>query len=142
MGERMKSSVKWALAITLLLTMPLGARPQNGAPAPDNTKTNQNDRKQSSPTASQQKANASDTDITRQIRSAIMKDKALSTYAHNVKVITQDGKVTLTGPVRSEDERSSVAAKAVAVAGESNVSNELTVAPPKQQNSNPDPTVK
>jgi hyperosmotically inducible periplasmic protein len=122
----MKKSVKWAFAI-MLLAMPLGAIPQNEAPAPDNTKANKNDSR-SSPTASQQKANASDTEITRQIRSAIMKDKTLSTYAHNVKVITQDGKVTLKGPVRSEDERSSVAAKAVAVAGESNVSNELTVA--------------
>jgi hyperosmotically inducible protein len=71
-----------------------------------------------------------------------MKDKTLSTYAHNVKVITQDGKVMLKGPVRSEDERSSVAAKAVAVAGESNVSNELTVAPPKQKDSTQDPAVR
>jgi hyperosmotically inducible protein len=130
----MKTTIKIVLTAVLLFTIPLGARtqPQNGAPAPDNTKTNQNDRKQSSPTASQQKANASDTDITKQIRSAIMKDKNLSTYAHNVKIITQDGKVTLKGPVRSEDERSNVAAKAVAIAGESSVSNELTVAPPKQ----------
>jgi hypothetical protein len=36
------------------------------------------------------------------------------------KVITQDGKVTLRGPVRSEEEKSSMQAKAAAVAGEEN----------------------
>ena len=61
-----------------------------------------------------------------------MKDKSLSTYAHNVKIIAQDGKVALKGPVRSEDERTNIASKAAAVAGDSNVTNELTVAPPKQ----------
>ncbi|PYT30132.1 MAG: hypothetical protein DMG57_09330 [Acidobacteria bacterium] len=40
----------------------------------------------------------------------------MSTYAHNVKVIAQHGKVTLKGPVRSDDERQSIEAKAVDVA--------------------------
>jgi hyperosmotically inducible protein len=50
-------------------------------------------------------------------------------YAHNIKIITQDGKVTLRGPVRSEDEKASIEAKAVAVAGAGNVTNQLEVAP-------------
>jgi osmotically-inducible protein OsmY len=62
-----------------------------------------------------------------------MKDKSLSTYAHNIKVITRDGKVTLKGPVRSEDEKNEIAAKAASIAGADNVTNEMTVAPPKQQ---------
>jgi hyperosmotically inducible protein len=121
-------------AAVLFLSIPLAAssRPQNQTPAPDNSKTNQRDRNKTSPTADQQKANASDTDVAKQIRSSIMKDKSLSTYAHNVKIIAQDGKVTLKGPVRSEDERTNIASKAAAVAGDSNVTNELTVAPPKQ----------
>ena len=41
-----------------------------------------------------------------------MDDKTLSTYAHNVKVIAQDGQVTLKGPVRTEDEKKVVEAKA------------------------------
>ena len=45
---------------------------------------------------------------------AIHEDKSLSTYAHNIKIITQDGKVTLKGPVRSEDEKNNIAAKAAA----------------------------
>ena len=58
-----------------------------------------------------------------------MQDKSLSTYAHNIKVITQDGKVTLKGPVRTDDEKSTVVAKATQVAGQGNVNDELTVVP-------------
>jgi osmotically-inducible protein OsmY len=116
------------------LNIPLAAnsRPQTQNSAPDNSKTNKRDRNQGSPTADQQKANSSDTDTAKQIRSSIMRDKSLSTYAHNVKIIVQNGKVTLKGPVRSDDEKSSVAAKAAAVAGDNNITNELTVVPPKQ----------
>jgi hyperosmotically inducible periplasmic protein len=96
--------------------------------APDNTKKNKD---QTSPTADQQKMNASDREITQKIRKAINEDKTLSTYAHNIKIITQDGKVTLRGPVRSEDERNNLQAKAVAVAGQENVTNQLEIAPPK-----------
>ena len=56
--------------------------------------------------------NPADRAITQKIRKAIVDDSSLSTYAHNIKIITQDGKVTLRGPVRSEDEKSNVEAKA------------------------------
>ena len=95
---------------------------------PDNTKQNKD---QTNPTADQQKMNPADRAITQKIRKAIHEDTTLSTYAHNVKIITQDGKVTLRGPVRSEDEKSNIEAKAVAVAGQGNVTNQLEVAPSK-----------
>jgi hyperosmotically inducible protein len=97
-------------------------------PAPDSTKTNKD---QTPPTSDQQKMNPEDRALTQKIRKAIHQDKSLSTYAHNIKIITQDGKVTLRGPVRSEDERSNLEAKAVAVAGQENVTNHLEVAPSK-----------
>jgi osmotically-inducible protein OsmY len=75
--------------------------------------------------------NSADRAITQKIRKAIHDDKSLSTYAHNIKIITQDGKVTLRGPVRSEDEKSNLQAKAVEVAGQDNVTNQLEIAPPK-----------
>jgi osmotically-inducible protein OsmY len=53
----------------------------------------------------------------------------LSTYAHNVKVISQGGKITLKGPVRSEDEKNALAAKAAEIAGASNINDELSVVP-------------
>jgi osmotically-inducible protein OsmY len=75
--------------------------------------------------------NPADRAITQKIRKAIHEDKSLSTYAHNIKIVTQDGKVTLRGPVRSEDEKSNLQSKAVEVAGQDNVTNQLEVAPPK-----------
>ena len=101
---------------------------QTATPA-DNTKVNERDRDKNEPTADQQKENRSDRDITQQIRQAIMKDKSLSTYAHNVKIITQNGQVTLKGPVRSEDEKRAVEAKATEVAGENKVTSELDIKP-------------
>ena len=70
--------------------------------APDNTKTNTRDRNGAEPTADQQTNNKTDLELTRQIRKAIA-DKSLSTYAHNIKVISQNGKVTIKGP--SDDGR-------------------------------------
>ncbi len=84
---------------------------------PDNSATNKRDRSQGAVTADQQKMNKSDRDMTRDIRKSIMADKALSTYAHNVKIISQNGMVTVKGPVKSDDEKRAVIAKAVAVAG-------------------------
>jgi len=97
-------------------------------PAPDNTKANQ----QQQNTADQQKNNASDMQLTQDVRRALQNDKSLSTYGHNVKVITQNGQVTLKGPVRSDDEKMAVEAKAEEVAGKGNVVSELTVAPHNQ----------
>ena len=99
------------------------------ATQPDNTKVNQRDRNANEPTADQQKSNRSDRDITQQVRKAIMEDKSLSTYAHNVKIITQNGMVTLKGPVRSEDEKKAIEAKAAEVAGGDKVTNEMDIKP-------------
>ena len=97
----------------------------------DNTKMNKGDANKDATTADQQKMNPSDRAITQKIRAEIMKDKSLSTYAHNVKIITQDGKVTLKGPVRTQEEKASVEGKATTVAGNGNVTNLIDIAPPK-----------
>ena len=94
---------------------------------PDNTKLNERDRNANEPTADRQKDNRSDREITPQVRKAFVKDKSLSTYAHNVKVITQNGMVTLKGPVRSEEEKKAIEAKAAEVAGQDKVTNQLDV---------------
>ena len=96
----------------------------------DNTKANAGDRAQGAVTADQQKENPTDRALTQKIRKALVHDKTLSTYAHNVKIVSQDGHVTLKGPVRSDEEVKSVEAAATKVAGAGHVSNELTVAPP------------
>jgi hyperosmotically inducible periplasmic protein len=94
----------------------------------DNTKVNERDRAKGAVTADQQNENTGDRDVTRKIRQSLMKDKTLSSYAHNVKVIAQDGRVTPKGPVRSDDERRIVEAKATEVAGAGHVTNEMSVA--------------
>jgi osmotically-inducible protein OsmY len=95
----------------------------------DNTKINTRDRAKGAVTADQQKDNVTDRDLTQKIRRALMHDKTLSSYAHNVKVISQGGQVTLKGPVRSDEERQNVEAKAVEVAGTGHVTNQMSVAP-------------
>ncbi len=95
---------------------------------PDNTKVNKKDRNAGEPTADQQKMNKDDRDLTAKIRKSIMADKSLSAYAHNVKIISQNGVTTLKGPVNSDDEKKAVVAKAVEVAGSTDkVVNQITV---------------
>jgi len=109
---------------TLLLAQ--DAATQNPPPS-DNTKMNQQDA--NAPTADQQQNARADRDISKQIRQAIVDDKNLSAYAHNVKVITQRGRVTLKGPVRSAEEKRAIETKAAEIAGEVNIVSELTVKP-------------
>ena len=94
-----------------------GQTPNNNAPKPDNTKVNQRDRSAGEVTADQQKTNPTDQGLTRKIRQSIIADKSLSTYAHNIKIITQNGNITLKGPVKSDHEKKAVMAKAVSIAG-------------------------
>jgi hyperosmotically inducible periplasmic protein len=96
--------------------------------APDDTSRNKDGM---GPTADQQKMNLSDRAITQKIRKAIHHDRSLSSNGRNIKIFIQDGKVTLRGPVRSEEEKDNLEAKAASVAGQENVTNQLEVAPSK-----------
>lgn len=100
--------------------------------APDNTKTNKRDRNDSTITADkQQKMSKADTEMVRKIRQSVYADKSLSTYAHNVKILSQDGRVTLRGPVRTQTERDEIQRKAASIAGADKVTNELELAAEK-----------
>lgn len=111
-----------ASAATLVVCLAAPALPARAQTA-DNT--NQN--KQQTSTADKQSNSKSDVETTAKIRKQIMADKGLSTYAHNVKIITANGSVTLKGPVSSEAERQRVAQIASEVVSNEKVSNELTV---------------
>lgn len=118
-----------ALALALSL-IPLSGIPAQAQSQPDNTKVNQRDRNPGAVTADQQKETAADRELTAKIRKALVADKSLSTYAHNVKIISQGGTVTLKGPVRSDAEVQTIVAKATEFAGSSNkVVNQLDVKP-------------
>lgn len=91
--------------------------------APDNTAQN----KGQIQTADSQSNAKSDRETTAKIRKAIVGDKNLSTSAHNVKVITVSGQVTLKGPVQTEDEKQRVATIAANVVSADKIINDLTV---------------
>lgn len=119
------------LTAGLLLGLAAGGFSQNAGSqsptAPDNTKVNKRDRAASESTADQAKNSTSDREIMQKIRKAVVADKSLSTYAHNVKIISEHGKVTLKGPVHTEEESKNIEAKATEVAGAGNVTNQITV---------------
>jgi hyperosmotically inducible periplasmic protein len=93
--------------------------------APDNSNQNKNQ----TPTADNQSNAQSDRMTTAKIRKAITADKTLSTYAHNVKIITLNGAVTLKGPVKSDEEKQKVASMAANIVSANKVMDELTVKP-------------
>lgn len=113
------------LAMTVAPSLSHGAQQT----PPDNTRTNTRDRAANQPTADQGKNNKSDREIMRDIRKSVLDDKSISTYGHNVKIIAQNGKVTLKGVCRSDDERQSIKSKAEQVAGAGNVTDDLSVKP-------------
>jgi len=125
-----KYSSSLRLPATVVGSLVLALAPAFAQTAPDNTKANKGDKNDSAATADKQKMNATDRKLTQQIRKAVMADKSLSTYAHNVKIVSQNGTVTLRGPVRSEEEKHTIAAKAAEVAGGAEkVTDEMSVAP-------------
>jgi hyperosmotically inducible protein len=93
----------------------------------DNTGKNTRDRDDAAMTSGDQGATAADREVTANIRKAVVSDDTLSMNAHNVKIITQDGVVTLRGPVKSAAEKASIAAKARQVAGVKRVDDQLEI---------------
>jgi osmotically-inducible protein OsmY len=103
--------------------------PQSSAAVePDNSGRNVRDRNEAAKTAGDQSENEADRTITQNIRKAITADDSLSTNAKNVKIITNDGTVTLRGPVKSEKEKADIEEKAKQVAGVKSVDNQLEIA--------------
>lgn len=101
---------------------------KSSAAQPDNTARNAADQDQGAKTAQDQSENEQDRKISQEVRKAVTSDDNLSTEAKNVKIITNDGTVTLRGPVKSEQEKSDIEAKAKQVAGVKKVDNQLEVA--------------
>ena len=118
----MKVAASAALAV--LCSVPLAVAQASPQSAPDNSQQNQNHAK----TADSQPNTAADRATTAKVRKAIVEDKGLSTYAHNVKIITMNGQVTLKGPVNSEEEKQTIASKAAEVTGSPDkVNNQLSI---------------
>jgi hyperosmotically inducible periplasmic protein len=127
MSQNLRFTHLAAIALASALSLPITAVAQSPSPnqaSPDNSATN----KAQDTTADKQKENASDRTTTQNIRKAIMADKSLSTYAHNVKIVTVNGAVTLTGPVQSDDEKKRIEELANGVLkGSGSLTNNITV---------------
>lgn len=82
---------------------------------------------QTEPISPIQKMNKTDRQLTAKIRRAVVSDKTLSVEAHNIHISAQNGKVTLTGSVKSDGEKQAVEEKADQIAGTENVTDALTV---------------
>lgn len=94
---------------------------------PDNTGHNVQDRSGATLTPSDQSESEADRTLTQKVRQAVVADDSLSTNAHNVKIITSNGVVTLRGPVNSVQEKANIDAKAQQIAGATKVDNQLEI---------------
>jgi lipid-binding SYLF domain-containing protein len=101
----------------------------NPAPGADNTADNQPDHAASATAADQQGNGKTDVQLTASIRRSIVSDGSLSSYAHNVKIVVQNGVATLKGPVRTQEEKAEIEAKAAAVVGQDHVVDQMEIAP-------------
>jgi len=93
----------------------------------DNTQRNSSEQNRDTNTAEKQSSSKDDLALTQKIRQAVMKDGSLSMNAKNVKIIAQNGKITLKGPVESQQEKDAIATKAGEIAGKDNVDDQLEV---------------
>ncbi len=93
----------------------------------DNTARNARDADGTTLTPMDQGESEADRTITQQIRKAVVDHDQLSTNAKNVKIITNEGVVTLRGPVKSEAERSTIASVAQKTGGVKRVDNQLEI---------------
>ena len=100
---------------------------QTVAVAPDNSGRNVRDRNDATKTAGDQSESEADRTISQNIRQAIVADDSVSRNGKNVKIITVDGMVTLRGPVKTEQEKTNIGAKAQQIAGVKRVDNQLEI---------------
>ena len=101
---------------------------QTAAVEPDNSGRNVRDADGTTKTPGDQSESETDRTITQNVRQAVTADDSISTNGKNVKIITVDGTVTLRGPVKSEQEKTNIAAKAQQIAGVKKVDNQLEIA--------------
>jgi hyperosmotically inducible periplasmic protein len=130
---------KYLLSLSASLLMGYSSQGQQATPAPhdpatasdaiaaDNTKQNSSEQNKSTETAEKQSNSKADLALTQKVRQVVMKDGSLSMNAKNVKIIVQDGRITLKGPVDSQQEKDTIGNEAGEIAGKDKVDNQLEV---------------
>jgi hyperosmotically inducible periplasmic protein len=115
------------LALASLSVVSLAAFAGNEKAKPDNTAINERDRSGETKTSGDQSNSSADLKTTQAIRQALMKDGELSMTAKNIKVITDNGHVTLRGPVKTAQEKAKIDQLAKSAAGGAQIDNQLDV---------------
>ena len=130
---------KFLLPLYASLLMVYSSQGQQATPTPrdpatasdateaDNTKRNSSEQNKNTDTAEKQSNSKDDLALTQKVRQAVMKDGSLSMNAKNVKIIAQDGKITLKGPVEHQQEKDTIGTEAGKIAGKDKVDNQLEV---------------
>jgi hyperosmotically inducible periplasmic protein len=96
----------------------------------ENTHRNVRDQNNATLTPEDQQETKGDLRITAHIRRMLVRNKALSTDAQNVKIITRNGRVTLRGPVENRAERRKLVKIAKHTRGVIRVINQLEIKAP------------
>jgi hyperosmotically inducible protein len=115
------------IVLACLSTVSLAAMAADDKTKPDNTAINERDRSRESQTSGDQSNSSADLKITQAIRQALMKDSELSTTAKNIKIITDNGQVTLRGPVKNAQEKAKIDQLARSAAGGAKIDDQLDV---------------
>jgi hyperosmotically inducible periplasmic protein len=115
------------LVLACLSTVSLAAMAAEDKTKPDNTAINERDRPRETQTSGDQSNSSADLKITQAIRQALMKDSELSMTAKNIKIITDNGQVTLRGPVKNAQEKAKIDQLARSAAGGAKIDDQLDV---------------
>src|SRR6266576_2439065 len=83
------------LVLACLTAVSLAVMAADEKTKPNNTSINERDRSSERQTSGDQSNSSADLKITQAIRQALVKDSELSTTAKNIKIITDNGQVTL-----------------------------------------------
>jgi len=115
------------LVLACLSTVSVAATAADDKTKPDNTAINERDRSRETQTSGDQSNSSADLKTTQTIRQALMKDSELSTTAKNIKIITNNGQVTLRGPVKNAQEKAKIDQLARSAAGGAKIDDLLDV---------------
>ena len=115
------------LVLACLCAVSLAAIAADEKTKADNTATNERDRSGETQTSGDQSNSSADLKITQAIRQALMKDSELSMTAKNIKIITDNGQVTLRGPVKNAQEKAKIDQLARSAAGGAKIVDQLDV---------------
>ncbi len=115
------------LVLACLSTVSVAAMAADDKTKLDNTAINERDRSRETQTSGDQSNSSADLKTTQAIRQALMKDSELSTTAKNIKIITNNGQVTLRGPVKNAQEKAKIDQLARSAAGGAKIDDQLDV---------------